>query len=660
MRFNRLNVPDHWNQYYTKYPEGYTILESLLNWVAQVDNMVDNQNALNDSVETYQKTVDDFIEDFSNKYDKGLTKTITDILHEWKDNGFIDTVISAALQLQVDSFGVNPTAFGLSESATNNYQSVIDTINHVKSLGGGKIIFPHGKTFKFTQPLGTIEASNLIIDLNGSTLDFTAVPPSNSESALHITGTLGTPTPIVSNAVENQKIVQCNTAGFTKGDMVKVYSNKVWDSTRTSTRIGEIAFVEKIDSSSQLTLTTPLNDNYNVSDSANIVKITPAKNITIRDGKIKGALGDNEMRGLRVTRGLDVLIEGISINGCDVNQLQLTDCVRATIENCFFQEANHSSMGYGVSVSDASQDIVISNNHFTDVRHSLSTNNNVTTSWGITRRITFSENTVTDSSPALSGSGGDGIDTHAGAEEVFIIDNEVFSSSGLGINCEGRSAEIRGNRIKTTGSVGIYFNPYADGKPSRVKIIENTVTLVGDKVGSDYGIQAMARLADMLETIITDNIVESQNAGIRLLTGTGFRHQKAVVANNALKVEQSGYGIDATNSDYAVIQGNSIEAQNYPIALTDVQNSVVQGNALKINGVNASRRFGVRVMTTSSRNVIAGNTAKNTGSVVDGSYGVEVADTATYNNVANNICSEGFNGAVLLGTGTGNVQSNNL
>jgi hypothetical protein len=41
--FSPLNVPDQWNQYFTKYPQGYTILEALLNWVQQVDDMVDNQ-----------------------------------------------------------------------------------------------------------------------------------------------------------------------------------------------------------------------------------------------------------------------------------------------------------------------------------------------------------------------------------------------------------------------------------------------------------------------------------------------------------------------------------------------------------------------------------------------------------------------------------------
>jgi hypothetical protein len=57
-KFNYLNVPDQWNQYFTKYPQGYTILEALLNWVQQVDDMVDNVNDWNTYLDNFVKTFD--------------------------------------------------------------------------------------------------------------------------------------------------------------------------------------------------------------------------------------------------------------------------------------------------------------------------------------------------------------------------------------------------------------------------------------------------------------------------------------------------------------------------------------------------------------------------------------------------------------------------
>lgn len=96
-KFNHLNVPDQWNNYFTRYPQGYTILESLLNWVTQVDDMVENQNALNKTVADYRVELDDFVERFDPRLQEEVTKT----LGEWQDSGFLDVVISQALQTQI-------------------------------------------------------------------------------------------------------------------------------------------------------------------------------------------------------------------------------------------------------------------------------------------------------------------------------------------------------------------------------------------------------------------------------------------------------------------------------------------------------------------------------------------------------------------------------
>lgn len=46
MRFNHLNIPDQWNTYFSKYPNGYTMLEALMEWVTQNNNMIDYINNL--------------------------------------------------------------------------------------------------------------------------------------------------------------------------------------------------------------------------------------------------------------------------------------------------------------------------------------------------------------------------------------------------------------------------------------------------------------------------------------------------------------------------------------------------------------------------------------------------------------------------------------
>lgn len=99
MKFNHLNVPSHWENYWTRYPEGHTILEALISWVSQVDTMIDNQNELNTSVEQFRSEIDTFI----GKFDERLQDEVTQTLMDWQTSGFLDVVISEALQTEFDT-----------------------------------------------------------------------------------------------------------------------------------------------------------------------------------------------------------------------------------------------------------------------------------------------------------------------------------------------------------------------------------------------------------------------------------------------------------------------------------------------------------------------------------------------------------------------------
>lgn len=92
MKFNHLNVPDSWRHYWTKYPEGYTVMEALISWVSQVDGMVDNVNNWNS-----------YLDDFKAQFDTELQTTVTDILEDWNTSGFLKVIIDEALQTQMDT-----------------------------------------------------------------------------------------------------------------------------------------------------------------------------------------------------------------------------------------------------------------------------------------------------------------------------------------------------------------------------------------------------------------------------------------------------------------------------------------------------------------------------------------------------------------------------
>lgn len=98
MKFKHLNVPSHWEHYWTRYPEGYTILEALISWVSQVDDMVDNVNDWNTYLDEFVKT-----------FDKELQTTVFNILTDWDESGFLADIINEATNERIDVVEENMT-----------------------------------------------------------------------------------------------------------------------------------------------------------------------------------------------------------------------------------------------------------------------------------------------------------------------------------------------------------------------------------------------------------------------------------------------------------------------------------------------------------------------------------------------------------------------
>lgn len=90
-RFNQIDLPIQFKEYYTKYPHGMTIFEALIGWVNTVNGMVDNVNDLN-------KYMDDFI----NNFDMELRDEVRDTLEEWQNDGTLGVIINEALNTRID------------------------------------------------------------------------------------------------------------------------------------------------------------------------------------------------------------------------------------------------------------------------------------------------------------------------------------------------------------------------------------------------------------------------------------------------------------------------------------------------------------------------------------------------------------------------------
>lgn len=91
MKFRQLEIPKQWEEYWTKYPHGYTIIEAITSWVNQTNPIIDRMNYWEDYLQRY-------VEEF----DRELQGKVESTLSEWQDSGFLEVVINAALESRMD------------------------------------------------------------------------------------------------------------------------------------------------------------------------------------------------------------------------------------------------------------------------------------------------------------------------------------------------------------------------------------------------------------------------------------------------------------------------------------------------------------------------------------------------------------------------------
>ena len=104
-KFRHLHIPDSWQHYWTKYPEGYTILESLMSWVSQVDEMITSLNLTVDEVNKLSaeitKEIDRLEKEIREKLDKlfgeEMAKELDKILTAWLEDGALGGIINDVL-----------------------------------------------------------------------------------------------------------------------------------------------------------------------------------------------------------------------------------------------------------------------------------------------------------------------------------------------------------------------------------------------------------------------------------------------------------------------------------------------------------------------------------------------------------------------------------
>lgn len=173
-KFKYLRVPETWEQYWTRYPQGYTILEALIDWVSQVNEMTDNINDWNA-----------YLEDFVATFDKNLQDQVVNLLEEWWEDGTLEQIINENIfNMKADKTYVDQELQKVNQSIAtvdqklndveDRFSPVKDKFLYVQDYGavgdgetddtqalqktfdaaeGHVIVLPPNKTFNISAPL---------------------------------------------------------------------------------------------------------------------------------------------------------------------------------------------------------------------------------------------------------------------------------------------------------------------------------------------------------------------------------------------------------------------------------------------------------------------------------------------------------------------------
>lgn len=274
-----------------------------------------------------------------------------------------------------------------------------------------------------------------------------------------------------------------------------------------------------------ITFKEPINDAYTTADTATLDKLTLIEDVTFDGIKILG--GDtvtDDHVGI-----FAYLTKNLTIKNCFFKKTH--DKGIRSLSNIGFQFLNNrfedildTGTGYGMSLTYACQDGVVSGNIGKRMRH-LVTHGGGGTYYGVPRRIIIDSNICYQSTEAS-------FDAHSGAEDLTFSNNTSHGSAvdGIIVNCS--RAKIIGNTVINAQRYGI-FAQLTSAKPMEVMIHDNVIKNHDATSRGIFATVSNATYYDVESISIQDNIISNCSIGIDIYTSLAITiHGVSIIGNS--------------------------------------------------------------------------------------------------------------------------------
>jgi hypothetical protein len=479
----------------------------------------------------------------------------------------------------------------------------------------------------------TLPAGKTLSDI---VLDFTGMPVIGVSSSTYLTltaGSQGTTSLLATTLNANEWRVALATpiASLAAGDYVYLASTQVY-ATDGSTTFGQLALVNYVSTDG---LTVDLADGvflpYSTAFGATMRRILFNVGTTLENVELIGnatGLTTESVRGILAVRSRNLLITNVSISQVYTQGINIQTSWNARVQNSFVVNATRDGTAYGIAITNGCAYVKISNCHFENVRHG------VTTGTGSVGGINYQIEYIGNSAYGVRDAG---FDMHPQTYSGLIVGNLVTFEKGR---------PISGN------SDGIVFQ-------GATGVVSNNVVLGGsanDVTASRTGIYVQPLVLPVIEPqniVIQGNVVQFASTGIILLAqgGAGSSLSSVSIVGN-------------TVSDFSAI-GISVQSSTQNIrSLSMASNSLYTSRA-----ISSSSSIQVRVSTgvTIQAVSIVGNAMTGTNSsvlrgvqIVCDAGSVLSAITTTSNSFTDLFIGINFSGANLIPVSSlgGNIFSN--